>query len=73
MQGLKIEQSRTNGSTTSTLTWIPTIDDHQATFKCAVWNKAMQSMAPYEKDFQLQVECKYLIVGATSAKATVVC
>lgn len=60
--GVRIEQMRQNGTTTSVLTWIPTVDDHQATFKCSVTNKAMNGMAPLERDVTLQVECKYSIL-----------
>lgn len=59
--GLKIEQSRSNGTTNSTLLLVPTMDDHQASYKCAVWNKAMSSLnvQPYEREIRLHVECKY--------------
>lgn len=57
--GVRIEQSRQNGSTTSTLTWIPTIDDHQAVYKCSVSNKAMSGLAPFERELSLPVECEY--------------
>lgn len=59
-QGLRIEQSSQNGSATSTLTWIPSVDDHQASYKCQVWNKAMSSLSAHEREIRLQVECKYL-------------
>lgn len=57
--GVRLEQSRQNGTTTSTLTWIPTIDDHQASYKCSVTNKAMGSPSSYERELILLVECKY--------------
>ena len=56
--GARVDQVRQNGSTTSTLTWIPTIDDHQATYKCSVLNKAMNGMALFERELTLPVECK---------------
>lgn len=58
---MRIEQ-RSNGaagSTSSLLTIVPSADDHQAVYKCKVWNKAMGDSAAYERDFMLQVECKY--------------
>lgn len=60
---VRIEQTRTNGTTTSTLSWLPTMDDHQAVYKCLVWNKAMNAMQSYEREFRLQVECKYHLFG----------
>lgn len=57
--GLRIEQSSQNGSATSTLTWMPSLDDHQASYKCQVWNKAMGSLSAHEREIRLQVECKY--------------
>lgn len=66
--GPRIEQTRhisnaTNaaaGTTTSSLlTWIPTLDDHQATYKCLVSNKAMLQQPAYERELTLAVECKY--------------
>ena len=56
--GVRLEQSRQNGTTTSTLTWIPTIDDHNATYRCSVSNRAMSSPSSYEREITLQVECK---------------
>lgn len=57
--GHRVEQTRANGTTTSTLTWLPTIDDHQASYKCQVWNKAMGPLQSYERETRLRVECKY--------------
>lgn len=58
-QGLRMEQVRQNGTTSSVLTWIPTMDDHQAIYKCEVSNKAMNGLAPFEREVTLLVECKY--------------
>lgn len=55
---VRIEQVRQSGSTNSTLTWIPTIDDHQAIYRCSVSNKAMSGLAPFERELTLAVECK---------------
>lgn len=58
---IKIEQARNNGTTNSTLTWAPTMEDHQATYKCSVWNKAMNQMVlvqALEREIRVQVECK---------------
>uniref|UniRef100_A0A6G1SEB4 Hemicentin-2 n=1 Tax=Aceria tosichella TaxID=561515 RepID=A0A6G1SEB4_9ACAR len=62
--GVRLEQSRQNGTTTSTLTWIPTIDDHNATYRCSVSNRAMSSPTSYEREITLQVEfAPRIIVG----------
>ena len=79
-QGLRIEQSRhiTNSSnpaagsttTSSLLTWMPSIEDHQATYKCQVSNKAMAKQAPFERELTLAVECKYeALLISTSVRA----
>lgn len=58
--GLRVEQTRLNGTTTNTLSWIPSIEDHNAVYKCSVWNKAMASMLqPLESETRMRVECKY--------------
>lgn len=57
-QQVKIEQLRLNQTSTSILSWIPTIDDHNAIFKCSVYNKAMQPGQTLEREHLLQVECK---------------
>lgn len=61
-QGLRIEQTHLNGTTTSTLSWTAAMDDHQASYRCQVWNKAMSSAA-HERELKLQVECKYPILA----------
>lgn len=57
--GVRIESSRHNGTATSTLTWIPTIEDHNATYRCSVTNRAMSLPQAYERETTLHVECKY--------------
>lgn len=57
--GLRIEQSRFNGTTQSTLTWLPSLEDNQATYKCQVWNRAMGNAEPHSVDRTISVECKY--------------
>lgn len=60
--GLRVEQTRLNGTTTNTLSWIPSIEDHNAVYKCSVWNKAMASMIqPLESETRIRVECKYAL------------
>lgn len=57
-QGFKIQQTQhLNGSTSSLLSLIPTLEDHQAVYKCLVMNRAMS--VPHEVGHRLQVECKY--------------
>lgn len=57
--GARIVQERVGNLTTSTLAFVPTIDDHHATYKCRVWNKAMDASHSFEREFKVQVECKY--------------
>lgn len=52
-------QTRANRTTTSSLVWLPTVADHHAIYRCAVWNRAMEAGASLEAKHQLQVECKY--------------
>lgn len=60
-QGInKIQQIQlSNGTTISLLTWIPTLEDHLANYKCLVTNRAMLGIQPYVAEHRLQVECKY--------------
>ena len=56
--GVRIEQSRFNGTTSNTLTWTPIPEDNGASYKCLVWNRAMLTQPPHEREIRLQVECK---------------
>jgi len=64
--GPRIEQTRhiantTTGAvatTSSLLSWIPSLEDHQATYKCLVSNRAMLQQPAYERELTLAVECK---------------
>lgn len=60
-QGInKIHQiQHSNGTTISSLSWIPTLEDHQSVYKCLVTNRAMLGIHPYVTEHRLQVECKY--------------
>lgn len=50
-------------TTSSILSWQPTVEDHQAVFRCAVWNRAMPAQRIHDRELKLDVECKYCLAG----------
>lgn len=61
---IRIEQRNNGIATSSLLSFVPSADEHQAIYKCKVWNKAMGENTAYEREFVLQVECKFRLLSS---------